>query len=357
VKKRDRPKEVNWAVPLFGFALRVFLGQRHGADAEPGDIFLRSADSPEDAVQSPTVEEVTRSWEQRLKAEPISKLFHGVTPERLQAEELAEKLRYDVIKSISYPGQPPPPPSTGVFRTFAEIQPDPEGILSFANSYGNLTSNCPLLVWHEEVLAMRRALCVWESLQKKDLRKLRNHFQLQMVPKEKRGRGICDLPEYLSGFVNIFYKGSYLVFDSHPDTKPGSRPPFPDRRAKEPIGWEEFPREQWDSLFNEIDVAAVARAYLRQVINRRFDKHVTSTLYWSGPKTLTRILHARNLLGWLWLQFEESITGHKKYRACEGPGCGKWFEVSPAIARSDKKHLSDVCRVRAFQSRKRKADE
>jgi len=355
MKQQDRLLPFTWEVSDFGYVLDAPVGPRK----VPHAIFLRPARNKGDWAGI-WPDSVRRGWEQRLQAVPITTPFYGVTHERLKAEKSVER----PVDFCSYSFTPrdlctckwhsytPLQESTGLFREFGALPAIPEGILWFANSYGNLLGPiCPILVWHEEILAMQRAQLVWAALQKKDIRKLRNHFLLQSWPPSMVASR--DLPPG-NGYE---YKSRCLVFDSHPNTKAGSRPPFPDRRATEPISWNEFPRDQWDSLINEIDVVTVAKAYLRQVIDQRFSNYSTATASWIRPRTLTRIFWPRNLLGAIWLQFEQSMTGDKKYVTCECPGCGKWIELSPAVNRSDKRFCDDKCRQRAYQIRKRTLDE
>jgi hypothetical protein len=70
---------------------------------------------------------------------------------------------------------------TGLFRTFAEMEPTPEGVLKFANQYGLLgglvgigmrafpapgtTSSDVSQDWQECVGRMRRAILIWEKME------------------------------------------------------------------------------------------------------------------------------------------------------------------------------------------------
>jgi len=57
------------------------------------------------------------------------------------------------------------------------------------------------------------------------------------------------------------------------------------------------------------------------------------------------------LLGALWLQLAQSISGNKTHRACLG--CGAWFEVSLKKFRPDKLTCSVKCRGRVARWRKK----
>ncbi len=62
-----------------------------------------------------------------------------------------------------------------------------------------------------------------------------------------------------------------------------------------------------------------------------------------------------NLLGAIWLQFAQAISGSKKHRACAA--CGQRFEVSPDKFRKSKFYCGDACRARMYRSRKDQAQQ
>ena len=53
------------------------------------------------------------------------------------------------------------------------------------------------------------------------------------------------------------------------------------------------------------------------------------------------------------MQVVESVVERKQYRTCEY--CGKPFELTPQINRSDRVYCSDNCRVKAYQRRRKQA--
>ena len=60
-----------------------------------------------------------------------------------------------------------------------------------------------------------------------------------------------------------------------------------------------------------------------------------------------------SLVGALWLQLAEAISGGKKHRACLD--CGTWFEVTPEKNRESRLYCKEACRSRAYRARKEKA--
>lgn len=59
-------------------------------------------------------------------------------------------------------------------------------------------------------------------------------------------------------------------------------------------------------------------------------------------------------LGALWLQFAQAVDGDRDYRSCAT--CGQWFELDPAIARTNRRYCSDACRSKAYRTRKEGKD-
>jgi hypothetical protein len=60
-----------------------------------------------------------------------------------------------------------------------------------------------------------------------------------------------------------------------------------------------------------------------------------------------------NLLGAIWLQLAQTISGSKRHRACHV--CKTWFEVSPQKYRKSRLYCSEACRSQAYRERKEQA--
>jgi hypothetical protein len=347
--------EFGWGIPEYGYV----LGRLGGHEIYPdrlfgaGDFIVQAAAKPEDLLCSTTVASATdrwREWYEEQPAEfPVASSIMREASERMTEDRSRRTTIWDwETARIFYPLKE----ETGFFRMFAEIEPNPEGILAFANRYGNLMFHgCSVLVWQEEVLAMRRALRVWDLLDGNDVAGLREQFRWR-----KFADLVWDFPDLrcLESYCN---KDQWLIFDSHPHMAAGKRPPFPDRRAIEAITRRQLPQQEWDNLLKKRDPAAAANAYLRLVIHPRFKAYVGSTLSWVGDRSLAWEPVPKNLLGAIWLQFQGGIAASKKYHTCLGPGCRKWFEVSPGVTRSDARYCTEKCRVRAYQNRRKRALE
>jgi hypothetical protein len=63
----------------------------------------------------------------------------------------------------------------------------------------------------------------------------------------------------------------------------------------------------------------------------------------------------RSLLGALWAQFAVAVGEAKKFRQCRT--CGRWFELSPEAARTNRRFCSEACRSKAYRGRKERARE
>lgn len=83
----------------------------------------------------------------------------------------------------------------------------------------------------------------------------------------------------------------------------------------------------------ELDRHAV-RVMLDQVAERSAALRI-------GPATL---------LGALWLQFALAIDGNREYRSCTT--CGRFYELDPAVARTNRLYCTDACRMKAYRDRK-----
>jgi hypothetical protein len=178
---------------------------------------------------------------------------------------------------------------TGLFWTFAKVEPTKEGVLAFANQFGVLgagpfvgmaknigwiergESDDVLEDWEKEIPLMRKAIALWERTQRGEV-----------TDQEVQG---------LQHTIN-------------------------------------------QELLNTVSVRLVPDV-----------RH--------GGLTLR--MRPFTLLGALWLQLAEAVSGNKEFRSC--PTCGKWFELNPDIARTNRQFCSDACRTRAYRGRKEQAQK
>jgi hypothetical protein len=143
------------------------------------------------------------------------------------------------------------------------------------------------------------------------------------------------------------------------------------------IRWEEVAPDRWklthrfreDGQADEIPqsiplqppfLSEPALLYIQLLINEEMSPRVQGRLLKDLSTGAIQLkLRPVNLLGALWLQFAEAVSGGKKYRAC--PQCGRYFELSGGAPgggrsrRSDKVFCSSACRYKAHVGRREAA--
>jgi len=92
-----------------------------------------------------------------------------------------------------------------------------------------------------------------------------------------------------------------------------------------------------------------AKYWLRGVINQRLRGHVEFCFNLDSAHQIVPSLMPDHLLTTLWVQFSLAVALHKKYRRCSA--CQDWFEMSPEVARSNRKFCSIACKNRTFRAR------
>jgi hypothetical protein len=237
---------------------------------------------------------------------------------------------------------------TGLFRTFAAVDPTREAILTFANTYGDLGIARPLDVrspsdhrqlyfvrgetladWVTEIDAMRQAVAIWDMVRARDVPGLSRHIRWD------QGNG-----------------GPNWVYDSHPEL-----PPFhvdPRRAVPAGAGRHTDLILPVPDLFKPGDVLMPATFLVQNWINTHLMRRVSPRVVYDldrGAQALR--FYPESLLGALWLQFAQAIDGDKEYRACRE--CGKWFEVSLDAFRTNRVFCSDPCKSRDYRRRKDRA--
>jgi hypothetical protein len=220
-----------------------------------------------------------------------------------------------------------------LFREFASTPPTPEGVLAFANRYGPLgvlTDGVHRLhpavarlkgipgerfeVWCKEINTLKAAVDLWDMVQQEDEAGLSRHIRWS------------------------------------PDKKSVCLTHLPDKKSVDDDFLEEFPDPD---LFSPGEVIRPALFYVQSLVNRVLgdNERVSPQLVYDEQRgRMVLSLLPETLLGALWLQFAQAIGGNKEYRACHV--CGKWFEVSPEMTRSDRRTCSDSCRSKAYRERK-----
>ncbi len=258
---------------------------------------------------------------------------------------------------------------TGLFLIFAGTAPTPEGILTFANDYGLLGLRSRGVIqgtaegiehwgearedWLKAILTMRHTVTLWDWAQKRDRESLSRqvywderslawidtHPAFSEQEKQSDGAYAIDHTEHAylpAGFLHhMHYEGTEL----------------PQLHVRERV------THPGALLFPVGDVVSVALAYVQYVITAHLWESSKLCMAWdmaiaSYPSLCVRL---ETLLSALWAQFALAVTGEKAYRQCHDEACRKWFEVSPATARADKKYCSHTCHTRAYRERQAQA--
>jgi hypothetical protein len=229
---------------------------------------------------------------------------------------------------------------TGLFRTFASLLTDQASILGFANRYGMLGIGKfsdvsvehqkqevmrsvvePLRAWEGEILAMRRAVEVWEWFREGNRTKLATH---------------------------ILWGNDEWYYDSNPEAGAFFESPKPNRvQVLIPPAID---------LFQPGDIMMPASFLVQRWINEKLRGKVSPQLRYDPPlgKRVLQII-PDTLLGAMWLQFARSIDGNRKYVACKE--CGRWYEVSTddGKVRKTREFCSDPCKSKHYRRRKGEA--
>lgn len=220
-----------------------------------------------------------------------------------------------------------------LFRTFADITPEEDDILLFANEYGRLTApgemlivpserspregtldaGEPLSLWVSEIADMNQALTLWDMAQDRDV------------------TGLSDF---------IHWSGNSVHYDSGPGLE---------RTTRTVAHLDEEPRLIGILLHGDLVTPALFQ--VQHVVNQHLEGRLSPKVLWDTDYThLNLHFMPESLIGALWLQFAQAIDGNKTYRRCDE--CRAWFELSPEVARTTKRFCSNACRVKAYRERK-----
>jgi hypothetical protein len=213
------------------------------------------------------------------------------------------------IAGAGFESYPPLESETGLFRTFAALEPTSEAILKFANRYGVLgfpAAEESQRSWQEEIARMKHLVSLWDALDT-------GHWEAVQAER------LREIDRIRHG-VN-----------------PGL-PPLAQSRDVSPAA------------------AELVRPALRELLGPIQD--AVAAIAWEGSwhiraKRPAVKVSPRHLRDAMYLQLAQAMLGDKKYRPCKA--CGRWFELSPGRSRTDRVTCSDSCRVRMYRERQRLA--
>jgi hypothetical protein len=108
--------------------------------------------------------------------------------------------------------------------------------------------------------------------------------------------------------------------------------------------------------FDEASSAALTlQQAAEHALIRALDTHTVDcasiSLYGpTSPHHTKLAIVPRSLRDAIWLHFALAVIGHKKYGACDV--CGKPYEISPQVARTNRTLCSAACKARAHRQRR-----
>jgi hypothetical protein len=229
-----------------------------------------------------------------------------------------------------------------LFRKFAALDGNETGILTFASEFGALTLGNLLLgppvlgdysatvnrdffwlakteetgrrqvygdsldAWRQRIGIMRQAVEIWDLVRNGDRVALERFIQWKEGPE-------------------IHYR--------HPSRASVIASPtyHPELLAQVPPGNTIIPAKMF--LVRELQENLTGRVSWRPVLSKSGD--------------ISSRVVPQSLLGCLWLELEETITGDRTQIPC--PVCSEWFEVRSSGARSDKMYCSPRCKTKAHR--------
>jgi hypothetical protein len=101
------------------------------------------------------------------------------------------------------------------------------------------------------------------------------------------------------------------------------------------------------------DVLLPALFLLQTEVNRNLESGATAHLVWDLDGTLRVHNRPTSLLGMLWLQFAEAISGRMVYHSC--PTCLRWVRLTPGVAGPSRVYCSNACKMKALRWRQEEA--
>jgi hypothetical protein len=199
-----------------------------------------------------------------------------------------------------------------LFRTFADLPPDADALLAFADRYGALGHGWDQLdLWKEAVRRTKRLVTVWDTIARQDWEALR--------------AVVAELPR----LGRLYTAGGDVTRASAKELADAGAVFLYHEVAGRLFGW----------TFGALDPIRKPRIDWNLKERRAVLK--------LSPPCLLDAMH---------FQLGRALLGDKGYRKCEA--CGRWFEPGAGPnKRSDRRICSDSCRVALYRRRKARARE
>lgn len=351
---KDVAARFSWWKPKFGFVLVSPQKPDRGPIAyDPDYVFLRPAASAGDLRRSLSTEILDESLKAKLK-QPTLKGKEISLDERNKSiyREDIQGERYWPLLSYS-----------GLYKTFADAEPNAEGFLAFANQYGYLKVDYSFLKWHKDVLMMRKLLKIWELYRKDDVAALYDLLGGFLGPRVDKASPDRKNLVKTRNFKLSFWADLVLIHDPSrvkPDERPQKNRSIPGRYNSSSFGFDK--RIHWKTTSGDLNVILATRFYVLRMISHSIDSNAFfMTTLRSDERckkdgsvfhedSMSRQLAPKNLLGAIWLQLDDDVAGSKEHAVCVI--CGKWFERN----RPDHVTCGNACRKRKERKQKKESD-
>ena len=185
--------------------------------------------------------------------------------------------------------------------------------------------------WVVQALEMRRLVDLWTLLRRREHGSLQTHIRWQ----ESKD-------------------GLQVVYDPRETVKPNPQPNVAADQVEVIASRDVCP--EWFAILKPNDVVLPAIVYLQSKVNKKLRNKVhLRLLYDTEEKALRQRPFTDDLITAVWLQFSQAIDSDKSFRQCKE--CAAHFEVSPEVARTNRRFCSNACRSRMYRQRQCRARE
>ncbi len=274
----------------------------------------------------------------------------------------------DPLDDGSFATRYPPLDDSGLFRAFAETEANDVAILRFADRYGLLgldRHSVPMMQeihgvpigstaggealseWAKEISRISAAVKLWDLVRQKSFDVGLGNAAMKSAFAEVKKDGEPTLGDILSRgtFRDPGEAGPPDDFDDYEEPDPSVESEW------KRLG-EEFPTyaflKQGTSM---VSIRTASLHIIQRLVNASMRRRISMELSWDQHHTRLDLQYLpTTLLAAIWLQFARAVDGDRDYRQCRE--CARWYEVSPEVARTNRRFCSDACRAKHYRSRK-----
>jgi hypothetical protein len=219
---------------------------------------------------------------------------------------------------------------TMLHRSFANVLPTPEGILDFANEYGDYAHSIAGHTqdeWRMAIQRMQLLLNLWDAAKEGNLDAL-----------DRRVR-------WDGQKVN-------LIEDAN-----GTRWEFPDFMPAAGATKHGARLQKWLRGFKPWEPVHSVLEYVAYMVQGELQHRIWPKMHYDSERAQAQLQIAPlNLLAAIWLQFAQEISQGREHKNCAA--CNKAMEIAhDNSSRKSKRFCSDACRTRAYRRRREKALE